>query len=131
VLLEDSEQPTSQKNWIPCTCPDDVIYHPVAHLSKASSVRTNRTFRPDLPLCREVLNCSSLHSSGCFSSTSERHSVFDQLWDFFPKHRYGKIAATIWTMWISVWACSSIRQVVHSKSRRPDSRAHYMEIACI
>jgi len=85
-----------------------MIYCPDAQLSKASSVRTTRTFRPDLPLCWEASNCSSLHLFGCFSSTSGRHSVFDQLWDFFPKHRFGKIAAT-------VWMCSSIRQVLHSK----------------
>jgi hypothetical protein len=97
-----------------------------------------KTFRPDLPLCQEASNCSNLHLSGRFSTTSGRHSVFDQLWDVFPKHRYGKIAATIWTMWIPIWTRSSIRQVVHSKFRRlndsihgPDSRATYMEIACI
>jgi hypothetical protein len=54
-----------------------------------------------------------------------------KLQDFFPKHRYGKIAATVRTH-------SSIRQVSHSKSRRsdasqhgPDVRASDMEIACI
>jgi hypothetical protein len=62
-----------------------MIYRPHAQLSKASSVRTTKTFRPDLPFCREASNCSTLHPSGRFSSTSERHSVFDQLWDFFPK----------------------------------------------
>jgi hypothetical protein len=87
--------------------------------------------RPDLPLCREASNCSSLHPSGRFSSTSGRHSVFDQLWDFLPKHSYGKIATTFRTR-------SSIRQVLHLKSRRPDVsplgpevRASDMEIACI
>jgi hypothetical protein len=93
---------------------------------------------PDLPLCREVSNCSILHPSGHFSSTSGRHSVFDQLWDLFPKHRYGKIPATVRTMCIPVWTCSSIRQVAYSKFRRPDDSLHgpdaqttYMEIACI
>jgi hypothetical protein len=105
---------------------------------QASSVRTTRTFCPDLPLCQEASNCSSLHPSGRFSSTSGRHSVFDQLWDFFLKHRYGKTAATVRTMWIPVWTRSFIRQAVHSKSRRldvslhgQDARASYMEIACI
>jgi hypothetical protein len=28
--------------------------------------------------------------------------VFDKLQDFFPKHRYGKIAATVWTTWVHV-----------------------------
>jgi len=64
---------------------DYVIYRPDAQLSKASSVQTTRTFHPDLPLCQKALNYSSLHPSGRFSSTSRRHSVFDQLWDFFPK----------------------------------------------
>jgi hypothetical protein len=79
-----------------------------------------------------------LHPSRRFSSMSRRHSVFDQLWIFFPKHRYGKIAATVQEMWIPVQTCSSIRQVVHSKSRHPDSNPHgpdtratLMEIACI
>jgi hypothetical protein len=115
-----------------------VIYRSDAQLSKASSFRTMRTFRPDLHLCLEALNCSSLHPSGRFSSTSERHSVFDQLWDFVPKHRYGKTAATVRTMWIPIRTPSSIRQVVHSKFKcldsslhGPDARATYMEIACI
>jgi hypothetical protein len=105
---------------------------------QASAVWTMRTFRPNLPLCREVSNCSSLHPSGRFSSTSGRHSVFDQPWDFFPKHRYGKTAATVQTMWIPVRTSSFIRQVMHSKSKHPDvslqgpdARASYMEIACI
>jgi hypothetical protein len=111
--------------------PDDVIFRPDAQLSKPSSVRMMRTFHPGLPLCQEYSNCSSLHLSGHFSSMSRRHSVFDQLWDFFPKHRYEKTAATARTR-------SSIRQVVHSKFRRqntslhgPDAQATYMEIACI
>jgi hypothetical protein len=97
-----------------------------------------RTFCPNLPLCQEASNCSSLHLSGRFSSTSGRHSLFDQLWDFLPKHRYGKIAAAVRTMWILVQTCLSIRQVAHSKFRRlddnihgPDARATYMEIVCI
>jgi len=101
-----------------------VIYRPDTQLSKASSVRTTRTFCLDLPLYQEASNYSSLHPSGRFSNTSGRHSVFDQLWDFFPKYRYGKIAATVRTMWIPVWTGSSIRQVAHSKFRRPDISLH-------
>lgn len=98
----------------------------------------DETFRPNLPLCREAPNCSSLHPSERFNSTSGRLSLFDQLWDFFPKHKYGKTAATIRTMWIPIRTRSSIRQVVYSKFIRPDNglhghdmRASYMEIACI
>jgi hypothetical protein len=87
---------------------------------EVSFVRTTRTFRPDLPLCQEASNYSNLHPSGRFRSTSGRHSVFDQLWDFFPKHRYGKIATTVRTMCIPVWKCSFIRQVMHSKFNRPN-----------
>jgi hypothetical protein len=115
-----------------------VSYRPDAQLSKASSIRTMRTFLPNLPLCREALNYSSLHLSGHFSSMSGRLSVFDKVQDFFPKHSYGKIAATVRTMWIPIRTCSSIRQVSHSKSRRsdacehgPDARPSDMEIACI
>jgi hypothetical protein len=115
-----------------------VSYRPDAHLSKASSIRTTRTFRPDLPLCREVSNCSSLHSSRRFTDMSERHWVFDKLRDFFPKHRYRKIAATVQTMWIPVWTLSSIRQVSQFKPRcpydgphGPNARALEMKITCI
>jgi hypothetical protein len=97
-----------------------------------------RTFLPNLPLCREASNCSSLHRSGRFSSTSGHHSVLDQLWDFFPKHKYGKIATTVRTMRIPIRKRSSIRQAVHLKSTRPDAslhgpnaRATYMETTCI
>jgi hypothetical protein len=83
-----------------------------------------RTSRLDLLLCREVSNCSNLHPSGRFSNTSERLSVFDKLQDFFPKHCYGNIVATVQTTWIPVQTRLSIRQVSHSKSRRPDASQH-------
>jgi hypothetical protein len=115
-----------------------VIYRLDAQLSKASFVRTTRTFCPNFPLCREASNYSNFHPSGPFSSTSGRHSMFDQLWHFFPKHRYRKTVATVQTMWIPVRTYSSIRQVAHSKFRLPDdsihgsnTRASYMEIVCI
>jgi hypothetical protein len=54
------------------------------------------------------------------------------------KHRYGKTVATVRTMWIPVRKHSFIRQVMHSKSKRPDvtlhgtdAQASYIEIACI
>jgi hypothetical protein len=83
-----------------------VTYRPDVQLSKASSVQTTRTFSPDLPLCREASNCSSLHPSGRFSSTSGRLSVFDKLQDFFPKHSYVKITATIRATWIPIHKAS-------------------------
>jgi hypothetical protein len=106
--------------------------------SGPSTVRTTRTFCRDLPLCREASNCSNLHPSKRRSSTSGCHSVFVQLWDFFSKHRYGKTAATVRTMWILVRMHSFISQVEHSKFRclddslhGPNTRALDMEIACI
>jgi hypothetical protein len=105
---------------------------------QASSVRTTRTFCPDFPLCRETSNCPSLNPSGRLNSTFGRHLVFDQQWDFFLKHRYGKTAATFQTMCVPIQTRSFIRQVLHSKSRRldvslhgPGAQASYMEIACI
>jgi hypothetical protein len=102
------------------------------------AVRTTRTFRPNLPLCREVSNCSSLHPFGRFSSPSERISVFDKLQNFFPKHSYGKIATTFRTTWIPVRTRLSIRQASQFKSRcldasqhGPNSGASDMEIVCI
>lgn len=136
---------------VPCR-PDSRTFAASNFHIKASCVRTmgmivwtmwyffwmTRTFRPGLPLCREASNCSSLHPFGCFSSTSWRHSVYDQLWDFFPKHKYGKTTTTVRTMWYPVQTHSSIRQVMLSKSRLPDdmfygsdARATYIEIVCI
>jgi hypothetical protein len=57
---------------------------------KASSVQTTRTFRLDLPLCREASNCSKVHLSGRLSNTSGRHSVFDQLWISFQNTDMGR-----------------------------------------
>jgi hypothetical protein len=109
---------------------------------QALSIRMTRTFRSNLPLCQETSNCSSLHPSGrlygCLSNTSGRRLVFDQLWDFFPKHRYVKTNAIVRTMCVPVRTLSFIRQVMHSKFNRsdiilhgPDAQASYMEIACI
>jgi hypothetical protein len=57
---------------------------------------------------------------------------------FLSKTQIWEAAATVRTMWIPFWTRSSIRQVVHSKFRRPDNglrssdvRASYMESACI
>jgi hypothetical protein len=94
--------------------------------------------RPDLPLCQKASTGSSLHPSGCLSSTSRGRSVVDQQWDFFLKHRYVKTTATVQTMRIPVRTRSFIRQVMHSKFNHPnniihcpDAQASYMEIPCI
>jgi hypothetical protein len=56
--------------------------------------------------------------------------------DFFPKHRYGKITATVRTMWIPVRTRSSIRQVLHlinrpdNHSLGPDAQSLNMETTC-
>jgi len=70
-------QSTSRRN--------NVSYCPDAHQSKASFVWTTRTFRPDLPLCREVSICYSLHTSGRFSSTSGQLSMFNKASAFLSK----------------------------------------------
>jgi len=79
-----------------------------------------------------------LHPFRRLNNTSGRRSMFDQLWDFVPKHRYGKTAAAVRMMWISIRTCSFIGQVVHSKFNRPDDNIHgpnaqasYIEIADI
>jgi hypothetical protein len=41
------------------------------------------------------------HGNG-FIEPSGRRPVFDQLWDFFPKYRYGKAAATVRTMCVPI-----------------------------
>jgi len=63
--------------------------------------------------------------------------VFDQASDFLSKIKHGKIAATVWTTWILVRTCYSLRQVRNSNSTArtpayhgPDARMTDMEIAC-
>jgi hypothetical protein len=92
---------------------------------------------PDLPLCLEASNCSSLHPSGRFRSSSGRLSVFDHASDFLSKIIYGKIAETVRTTWIPVRTRYSLRQVRNSNStvrtpvyHGPDVRMTDMEIAC-
>jgi hypothetical protein len=137
VLLEDSAQFESQKIWFPASRLDDVSYPQDVHLSKASSVRTTRTFRPDRPLCQEDSNCSSLHPSGRFNSMSKRLLVFNKL---------QKISKTqLWEDYCnrSDFVDSRPDVRIHKasiafKSRHPnngphgsDTRASDMEITCI
>jgi hypothetical protein len=115
-----------------------VSYRQDAHQTKASSVRTTwipvRTFLYVEKL-RNALSCISPDDSAAHPDDSQ---CSIKLQDFFPKHRYGKITATVQTIWIPVRTLSSIREVSQFKSRRPDAsqhgldtRASDMEIECI
>jgi hypothetical protein len=84
-------------------------------ICQASSIWMTRTFRPDVPLCREPSNCSRLYPSGRLRNTYGRLSVFDKLRDFFPKHRYGKTIATARTMY-----CSCPDAILDKASRAED-----------
>jgi hypothetical protein len=66
VLPEDFTHFTSQKIRFPASLSDDVPYRLDAQLSKASFVRTARTFRPDLPLYREASKLLHLASVWTF-----------------------------------------------------------------
>jgi hypothetical protein len=110
---------------------------PDAHLPKHHP-SGRHGFPSEPPSESRALNYSSLHPSGCFSSPSERLSVFDQALGFLSKHRYEKITTTVQTTWIPIQTRSSIKQVSQFKSRRPDASQHgsearvsNMEIACI
>jgi hypothetical protein len=124
VLSEDSAQFSSQKIRFPASHPDDMSYRPEAQLSKASFVRM--TWIP----VRTFLYVEKLRTApACIRPDDTQCST--KLQDFFPKHKYGKIAAIVRMR-------SSIRQVSHSKSRRPDASQHGldaqasdMEIGCI
>jgi hypothetical protein len=91
VLPEDSAHSTSQKNSVP--------YQPSERRDIPSGRPTVQSiFHPDLCLCQEASNCSNLNPSKQFSSTSGRHSVFDQLWDFLPKHIVSSLDSfCVWT----------------------------------
>jgi hypothetical protein len=149
VFPEDSAQFASQKFWFPASHPDDVSYCPDAQLSKAPAVQTTcHTVRMHIRLKHHLSGPSSMSRSfELLQLASIRTfqqpirttlSVRPKLQDFFPKHRYGKIAATVRTTWIPGWTRSSIRQVSQFKSKRPNAsqhgpkeRASEMEIACI
>jgi hypothetical protein len=82
-----------------------------------------RTFHPDLPLCPEPSNCSSLIPSGRFSNTTGCLSVFDMEKDFVLKYIYGKTAAIVQMMCVPIQTLSLRRQVMHTKFNRPDASA--------
>jgi hypothetical protein len=122
-----------QSSWLSSLTTIQTMCYTIRTLNCPSIIlpEDEKTFRLDLSLGQEASNCYSLHPSGRFSSTSRRRSMFDQIWDFFPKHRDEKTAATVQTR-------SFIRQVVHSKFNRPDNsiygpdaQASYMKIVCI
>jgi hypothetical protein len=101
-----------------------VSYRPHSHQTKASSIRTTwipvQTFLYVEKL-RTALACIRPDDSAARPDDS-RCSI--KLQDFFPKHKYGKIAVTVRTTWIPVWMRSSIRQVSQFKSRRSDASHH-------
>jgi hypothetical protein len=74
----------------------DLLHSSGRSTVQASSIQMTRTFHLDLPQCQEASNCSKLHLSERLSNTSGCRSVFDQLRDFFSKHKYGKTTATVW-----------------------------------
>jgi hypothetical protein len=140
-----------KKNRVPPSRPEDVSSRPNAHLSTVPSVRTTchtvRTpdrpsiirpddvdFRPDPPLYREasVPACICLDISAALSDASQYSTKLQILSKFI----YGKIAATIRTMWIPVRTRFSLRQELQFKFNRPnvcqhgpDARSTDMEIA--
>jgi len=138
VFPEDSAQSASQKIRFPASRPDDMSYRLDAHQTKASVVRTTwipvRTFLYVEKL-RTAPTCIRQYD---LAILPDHPQCLIKPQDFFPKHRYGKIAATVRMTWIPVRMRSSIRQVSQFKSRRPDAiqhgpdaRASNMEIACI
>jgi hypothetical protein len=115
------------------------MWYPVRSLNCTSIIHPDDENFPSRPssVSRsfEPFHLTSVRKS---QQQSGRRLVFDQLNDFFPKHKYGKTATIVRTMWISIRMHSFIRQVVHSKFRRPDdnlhgpdTRASYMELTCI
>jgi hypothetical protein len=155
-FAEDSAQLASQKIRFLASRPDDVSYRPDAQLSKAPAVRTTcHTIRTHIRLKHHPSGRRGFPSGPSSVSRSfdllqltsiltiqqpvrTTLSVRPKLSDFFPKHRYGKIVATVRTRWIPVRTRSSIRQVSSFKSKRPDASHHgpdarvsNMEIACI
>jgi len=148
VLPEDSAQFTSQKNRIPCSRPKDVIYHLDAHLSKASSVRTTRTFRLNLPLCPDVsrahpedTQCStsygisfqnknmgrSLQSSGRCGLPSGRAHMASIA---FKIQTFGRYCS--WSGRVSIRYGNCVHQINRPDyhSFGPDARSLGMEITC-
>jgi hypothetical protein len=103
VFPEDSAKFAIQKNRFPASCPNyNVPYRSDAHQTKASSIRTTWIPPPDLPLCREASNCSTCIRPNDSVGRPDNPQCSIKPHDFFPKHKYGKIAATVRTTWIPV-----------------------------
>jgi hypothetical protein len=80
--------------------------------------------RPDLPLCREASNCSSLHTSGRFSNPSGRLSVFDQASSFLSKNQ-------IWEDCRNCPDALLLKASSQFKFNRPNSSLPWYGHACI
>jgi hypothetical protein len=114
-----------------------VDFRPDTHLSSIIYPDDEKFPSRYIFLYPEALNCSRLHPSGRLSNMSGHLSVFDKLRDFFPKHRYGKIAETVRMMWCSrsdaiLDMVSHVEEVQPSGCQTPWSRCSSlnMEIAC-
>jgi hypothetical protein len=133
-----------------------VSYRPDAQLSKAPAVRTmshtvwthiNLKHHPSerrelsvrtFPYVEKFQTAPACIRLDVLAARPDDSQCSIKLQDFFPNHKYGKIAATVRMMWITVWTHSSIRQVSQFKSKcpdasqhGPDARASDMKIACI
>jgi hypothetical protein len=97
-LQENSVHNSKKLVQFPCIRPDNVVFRPDTHLSSIIRLEDEKFLsRPSICVqkLRTVLGCI------CPDVSATRPDAFQcstSKTDFFPKHRYGKIAATIRTM---------------------------------
>jgi hypothetical protein len=152
--------PSGRPSVLSTIRPDNMSYRPDAHLSKASSVQTTRTFRPDLPLSRsfDLLQLASVRTFQQHIRTTlsvRQASGFlskSQLWedrcnrpddvDSRPNALIHKVSIAIQIQTSgrqSAWSgreCIRYGNCVHQINRPNDhppgldARSLYMEITC-
>jgi hypothetical protein len=142
VLPEYFPQFASQKIRFPASRPDAQLFKAPAFQTTCHTVwmhislKHHPSGRRELsvrtfPCVKKFRTAPACISPDVLATRPDDSQCSIKLRDFFPKHGYGKIAATVWTL-------SSIRQVSQFKSKRSDASQHGsdsrisdMEIACI
>jgi hypothetical protein len=131
----------SGRSYVHCSIsPEDVpsvrkTCHTVRTPDRPSIIRLNDVdFRPDPPLYREASVPACIHSDVLAARPDA--SQYSTKFQVLSKFIYGKIAATVRTMWIPVRTRFSLRQESQFKFNRPDvcqhgpnARSTYMKIA--
>jgi hypothetical protein len=127
VSRPDGRAIPSRRSSVHCSIrPDDVPYRPDARQIKHHPSGRRGFLSGPFTVSRSF--CSSLHPSSAARPDALQYSIKLPI---LSKIIYGKIAATVRMMWISVRTRFSLRQESQFKFNRPDASLPSSECVCI